>query len=132
MRLQSFGTFEQGVADVDPVAAPLTILTNHFYSFKKTITRVPTKLILALLGSGSETLTVSLYALAEHLDEEALPSNYVAAATRWYSFATGVVVTNGALQTVTSGLPAGGTIYARRTADTIGTGLTRQLALSWM
>ena len=132
MRLQSFGTFGQGVADVDPVAAPLTILTNHFYSFKNSVTRVPTKLILALLGASTETLTVTLYALAEHLDAEATPDSYVLADTRWYQFATGVVVTNGALQTVTSGLPAGGTVYARRTADTIGSGLTRQLALSWM
>jgi hypothetical protein len=132
MRLQSFGTFGQGVADVDPVAAPLTILTNHFYSFKKTITRVPTKLILALLGASAETLTVSLYTLAEHLDEGTIPSGYVLADTRWYSFATGIIVTNGVLQTVTSGLPAGGTVYVRRTADTIGSGLTRQLALSWM
>jgi hypothetical protein len=132
MRLQSFGTFTQGVADVDPVAAPTTILTNHFFSFKNHITRVPTKLILALLGISTETLTVTLYTLAEHLDEGVAPSSYVDAATRWYSFASGIVVTNGTLQTVTSGLPAGGTVYASMTDNTIGTGLTRQLAMSWM
>jgi len=33
---------------------------------------------------------------------------------------------------VSSGLPAGGVIYARRTADTIGAGEVRPLLCSWI
>jgi hypothetical protein len=132
MKMQAYGSYEQGVADVDPVAAPATILSGHYFNFQRKVTKSPTKLILQLLGTGAETLTVTLYALAENLDEEAKFADYATADARWYQFAAGVVVTNGALQTVTSGLPAGGTVYARRTADTIGAAETRKLALAWM
>jgi hypothetical protein len=130
--MQDYGSYEQGVADVDPVAAPATILEGHYFKFQRKVTQSPTKLILQLLGASAETLTVTLYALNENLGEEAGFTDYATTGARWYQFAAGVVVTNGALQMVTSGLPAGGTVYARRTADTIGAGETRKLALAWM
>lgn len=132
MRMQSYGSYEQGVSDVDPVAAPATILEGHYFKFPRHVTKTPTKLILQLLGASTETVTLTLYALNENLDEEAGFSDYATTDGRWYQFATGIVVTNGALQTITSGLPAGGTIYARRTADTISAAETRKLALAWM
>jgi hypothetical protein len=132
MRFQDTGAYIEGTADVDPVAAPATIQTDHFFSFGKSVTKTPTKLILSLVGAGSETVTVDVYALYEHLDENATADDYKVAATRWYRFATGQVVTNGTLAVITSGLPAGGHLYIRRTADTITTGQTRKLSAAWM
>jgi hypothetical protein len=132
MRFQATGTYTQGTADVDPVAAPTTILTEHFFDFKKNVTTTPTKLILDLAGASAETVTVSVYTLLEHLDESAKDTDYKAsAATRWVAFATGQVITNGTLTVITSGLPAGGPIYIRRTADAITTGQTRKLSAAW-
>lgn len=132
MRFQATGTYIQGTADVDPVAAPETIQTNHFFGFGRHTTTSPTKLILALAGTGSETVTVDVYTLLEHLDESAVPTDYKAVGTRWYQFATGQVVTNGALTVITSALPAGGSIYIRRTADAITSSQTRKLSAAWM
>jgi hypothetical protein len=132
MRFQATGTYIQGTADVDPVAAPATIQTNHFFSFKKNVTESPIKLILALAGAAGETVTVDIYTLLEHLDESALPADYAVSATRWFQFATGQVITNGALSVITSALPAGGSIYIRRTADAITAGQTRKLSVAWM
>lgn len=137
MRFHGSGSYEQGVADVDPVAAPATILLDHFIDPKYTVGRnqsMPEEfstLYLVLLGTGAETLTLDLYFLIENLNMDAKPSEYQIAATRWLQFATGVIVTNGTLQTVTSGLPRGGTIYGRRTADAITAGQTRKLLVAW-
>jgi hypothetical protein len=132
MRMQSYGSYAQGVADVDPVAAPATILPGHYFDFQRTVTKTPTKLILQLLGETAETVTLTLYALNENLGEEATVTDYATTDARWYQFAAGIVVTNGALQAVSTGLPAGGTVYARATGDTIASGKTRKLALAWM
>lgn len=132
MRMQAYGSYSQGVADVDPVAAPATILAGHFFNFGRDVTKSPTKLILQLLGTAAETVTLTLYSLNESLDEEATVTEYTASGIRWYQFAAGIVVTNGALQVVTSGLPAGGTVYARLTGDTITSAQARKLALAWM
>lgn len=133
MRFQATGTYIQGTADVDPVAAPTTIQTNHFFDFGRHVTKAPTKLYLTLFGTASETVTVDIYTLLEHLDESATVANYAAdAASRWVQFATGQVITNGVVTAITSALPAGGPIYIRRTADAIASGQTRKLSATWM
>jgi len=132
MRFQMSTQFEEGVADVDPVAAPQNILTEHMGTPDKYAPEDPDALFLALLGTAAETVTLDLYLLIESKEPAAQPSEYVEAGTRWFRFATGIVVTNGTLQKVEADLPAGGIVYARRTADSITAGQTRSLLMSWV
>ncbi|HUX79064.1 MAG TPA: hypothetical protein VMW10_04870 [Alphaproteobacteria bacterium] len=139
MKFDMAGKFEQGVADVDPVSAPATIEQEHILVPKVapameriSIPKDPSELWLLLVGTGVETLTLTLYFLLEDMGHVASRVEYVDAAHRWYQFATGIVVINGTIQKVSSGLPAGGVIYARRTADTIGAGEVRPLLCSWI
>lgn len=132
MRFQASGNFLAGQADVDPVAAPATILVGHMMAPKRSVTKEPASLDIILLGTGGETLTLDLYFLVEDKDIPATIGDYVSSASRWFQFATGQVVTNGTLLKVTAGLPAGGVMYARRTADTITGGQTRPLYMAWV
>ncbi len=91
-----------------------------------------TALWLALAGTGSESVTLSLYFLLDETDFKLPRTKYINSDHRWFQFATGVVVTNGTLQQVTSGIPAGGVVYARRTADSITGGQTRNLLTAWV
>lgn len=131
MRFHGAGSFLAAAVDVDPVAAPETILTNHFMSPKSHATKIPTALHLALLGTGAETLTLDLYYLVADQDDGKKALDYKIAATRWIKFDTGVVVTNAVQSRMVDDLPAGGIIYARRTADTLTGGQTRQLMFAW-
>lgn len=131
MRFHATAKFEQGVADIDPVAAPATILTTHVLWPEKTAPKDPATLYLALLGTGSETVTLDLYLLVENGKAGTKISDYVTTTARWFQFATGQVITNGTLTKITSGIPAGGVIYARRTADAITTAQTRPLVMAW-
>lgn len=131
MEFHATGSFEQGVSDVDPVAAPATVLSEHILWPRRDAPKDPTTLYLALLGTGSETVTLTLYLLIENGKPDATKADYIASGTRWFQFATGQVVTNGTILKITSGIPAGGVIYARRTADAITAGQTRKLVMAW-
>lgn len=133
MRFLDSATIVEGVADVDPVATPESIDRDHVMAFTKNRKMDPTALFLALMGTGAETVTVDLYLMVEDFGAtETEPNKYIGASKRWLQFATGIVVTNGTLQTVTSGLPAGGVVYVRVTGETLGGGQTRQLLASWV
>jgi len=135
MRFQTSGQFTQGQADVDPVAAPENILPAHVLPLPEAEFNSPaTALWLALLGAGAETVTLDLYFLIDETDRKASSERFIDAGHRWFQFATGVVVTNGTLQQVAAGagVPPGGVVYARRTADTIGAGETRPLTVAWI
>jgi len=123
--------FEQGVSDIDPVAAPATILTDHVLWPGKNAPKDPATLYIGLLGTASETVTLTLYLLIENGKADAKVSDYQTTSARWFQFATGQVITNGTLTKITSGIPAGGVIYARRTADAITAGQTRPLVIAW-
>lgn len=139
MKFELSGKYTQGASDVDPSASPATILQEHILVPKvepamerTSIPRDPSELWLLLVGSAAETVTLSLYFLLEDMGRVASRVEYIDANHKWFSFATGIVVTNGVIQKVASGLPAGGVIYGRATADTIGAGQTRSLVGSWM
>jgi len=135
MRFQSSGQFEQGVADVDPVAAPQSILAAHVLGLPEAELNAPASALwLALAGAGVETVTLDLYFLIDETDVKNDVSRFIDSGHRWFQFATGVVVTNGTLQTVAAGagVPAGGVVYARRTGDTIAASQTRPLLAAWI
>lgn len=131
MRFEGAGNFLAAESDVDPAAAPQSVLITHALIPKSHSTRNPRVLHLALLGTESETLTVSLYYLIEDRDVWFTVDDYRISGVRWIPFATGQVVTNGVLYQLTTDIPAGGIIYARRTADTITGGQTRRLYFAW-
>lgn len=131
MRFDGSGTFLAGQSDVDPVAAPNTILSGHFLSPGSKSVKNPTKLHLLLAGVGSETLTVNLYYLVEDKSKSATVTDYTAATTRWVLFATAEVLTNNTVAQITTDIPAGGAIYMRRTGDTIASEQTRQVLFAW-
>ena len=137
MRFHGSGSFEEGVSDVDPVAAPATILTNHLlaprYSPKNVLDSglSPANLYLLLDGATAETLTLTLYFLVEDKDYNTPATEYKNTSAIWVPFATGEVITVGTLTKVSTGIPAGGIVYARRTADTIAGGETRKLLFAW-
>ena len=131
MEFHATAKFEQGVSDVDPVAAPATILEDHFLLPDSKAPKDPSALYIALLGASTETVTLDLYFLIENGKHSQKYSDYKNADARWFAFATSQVVTNGTLLKITTGLPAGGIIYARRTADTITAGQTRALQIAW-
>lgn len=133
MRFQSSGQFEQGVSDVNPVATPATILPGHVLPLPEGSFGDPASALwLALLGVSAESLTLSLYFLIDETEYADPASKFISASHRWLEFATGVVVTNGTLQTVSANIPAGGVVYARRTADTITAAQTRNLVAAWV
>jgi hypothetical protein len=133
MRFHTSGQFVAGQVDVDPLTGPENILSGHILSLPEAdFSKPATALWLALAGTGSEALTLTLYFLLDETDYKLSRSKYISADHRWFQFASGVVVTNGTLQTVTSGIPAGGVIYARRTTDSITGGQTRNLLVSWV
>jgi len=131
MLFHATGVYEQGVSDPDPETAPQNVLVNHILMPKRDAPRNPTTLYLALLGTGGETVTLDLHLLIESGRPDAKRADYINADARWFKFATSEVVTNGTLAKVTSGIPAGGIIYARRTSDTITAGQTRSLVMAW-
>lgn len=131
MRFDGAGSFLAGQTDVDPQTNPDTILAGHFLVPKSHAVKNPAALHLVLIGTGSETLTVSLYYLVEDKGLDAKSSDYIATGVRWIPFVTGEVITNNVQTIITSDLPAGGIIYARRTADTIAGGQTRKLLFAW-
>lgn len=121
MRFGASAKFTPAQADVDPVSDPADILIDHIARFKGDKRSQPAALHLALLDSAALTLTVDLYYLVEYApDSDQSNDALKAAATRWIQFATAIVITNGEQTLVTANLPAGGPIYVRRTADTIG------------
>ena len=132
MNFHATAKFEQGVADVDPVAAPATVLSTHMLLPDRSAPSDPDRLYLSLLGTGSETVTVDLYFLYEDGKPDAKKADYITTTARWYRFATGVVITNGELLTLSANIPPGGIIYARRTADSITAGQTRTLGVAWL
>lgn len=132
MDFHATGQFEQGVSDVDPVAAPATVLAAHMLLPDRQAPKDPNRLYLALLGTGTETVTLDLYFLYENGKPTAKKADYQTTSARWYKFAESVVVTNGELLTLSANIPPGGMIYARRTADTITAGQTRTLAAAWL
>jgi len=131
MRYQASGQYAQGVSDVDPVAAPATLLPGHFL-IPHTNTDNPAALWLILDGAAGETLTLSLYYVIEDRFPSGNAATYTTATAKWFQFATGQVITVGTPLAITTGLPNGGIIYGRRTADTIGAGLTRNLLMAWV
>lgn len=130
MRFQASGKFEEGGSDYDPISAPESILAEHILTLPDKSEK-PTALYLALAGTSTETVTLSLYFLLDETDALGNVTKYIDANHRWFQFATGIVVTNGTLQTVTSSLPGGGVVYARMTAETITAGQTRTLLSAW-
>jgi len=130
MRFDGSGKYEQGVADVDPVATPGTILQDHIFNLPDRPEDTEA-LYLALVGTGGETLTLDLYFLLDETNAGDPVSRFIDSSHRWFQFATGIVVTNGTLQKITASLPGGGVIYGRRTADTITAGQTRVLKSAW-
>ena len=133
MRFQSSGKFTEGVADVDPVSAPATLKPEHILPLAEgSMGDTPDALWLALLGTASETVTLDLYTLIDETDRADSVARFIDANHRWFRFATGVVVTNGTIQKVTADIPAGGVVYARRTADAITASQTRVLAAAWV
>lgn len=129
MIFQGSSQIVQGVADVDPVAAPATIEIAHVIR-PKDEPAVVSRLMLALIGTGVETVTLDLY--FDIADQGAIGQTFARADKRWFQFATAQVITNGTLLEITSGLPNGGTIYTRRTADTIAASQTRNLMMAWV
>ncbi len=130
MRFQASGSYLAAEADVDPVTTPQSILEKHLLKFERSAREDPDKLQLALLGTSTEDVTLDLYTLVE--DRLAIDSDrYISSTKRWIRFATGTIVTNGSITEVTTALPAGGVVYARRTADTITGGQTRVLVARW-
>lgn len=125
MRFEAAGTYAAGVADVDPVAAPETLLLTHFLHLQR---RQPDgdvlgrRILLALEGAAGETLTVELWA-----QDEDVAGTVTGAGRRFYLIGAAVVVTANQLAEVTAEVPPGGVVYARRTADAIGGGQTRRL-----
>lgn len=133
MKFQTSGKYTEGVADIDPIAAPQNVKPEHVLALPEgKVGRIPDALWLALLGASTETVTLDLYFLVDETDKAVGPERFVSANNRWFQFATGVVVTNGTLQKITADLPAGGVVYARRTADTITASQVRSLAAAWV
>lgn len=131
MRFQASGQYTQGVADVDPVAAPTTLIAGHMLipNYEK---ENPTALWLILDGAAGETLTLSLYYVIEDRFPVGTAATYTTSSSKWFQFATGQVVTVGNPLQITSGIPNGGIIYGRRTADTITSAQTRNLLMAWV
>jgi hypothetical protein len=131
MEFHATAKITEGVADVDPVAAPETILNAHFMQPPISAPKDPTALYLALLGGAGETVTVDLYFLIENGKAGQNVADYKNTSAVWFKFVTAEVITVGTLTKITAGLPAGGIVYAAVTADTIGAGLTRDLVMAW-
>lgn len=131
MEFHATAKITQGEADVDPTSAPETILEDHFLKPKPGVTKDPSTLYLALLGAAGETVTVNLYFLIENGKSGQGYTEYKNTSSKWFEFLTAEVITVGTLTKITSGLPAGGIIYARVTGDTIGAGETRDLVIAW-
>jgi hypothetical protein len=126
MRFEASGTYLAAQADVDPVAAPATLLENHMLLLQR---RQPdgdvlgSRILLALEAPAGETLSVELWAL----DEDTQGGDTGALRRLYLIGAAAVVVTANQLAEVTVEVPPGGKVYARRTADTIAALATRRL-----
>ncbi len=114
----------------DPLAAPADVPPAQIVALAK---RAPgcditgRRILLALDAGAGETVTVTLWAL----DEGTLTPNANApdaAARRFYTIASAVVVTRGILQEVTTKVPPGGDVYVQVTADAMAAGGTLRLA----
>lgn len=122
MRFEAAGTYVNGVADIDPEAAPATAITTHILGLRR---RQPDsdiegrRILLALDAPSGETLTLELWALDDATDPPPDTDSPNLAGRRWYRFATAVVATGARIVEVTAIIPPGGTVYARRTADTL-------------
>jgi hypothetical protein len=130
MRFQANGKFTQGVADVDPVASPGTIIEDHVLNLPRRPMGTR-EVFLQLIGTGTETLTIDLYFLIDETDLGQNKSRFVNASHKWIHVASGTVITNGVTQKITVNLVEGGVLYARRTADTITASQTRVLLAAW-
>ena len=133
MRFQTSASYLEGETDIDPIASPGTILSKHVLVLPEAKTPCPaTALWLALIGEPAETLTLSLYLLVDETNHIESVERFVNVGHVWFPIATGVVVTHGTLLAHTSGIPAGGVVYARRTADAITAAQTRNLVAAWV
>lgn len=135
MKYQTSGKYTQGASDPDPSTNPGTISEDHVLRLPQ-LDKAPTALYMALIGSGSETLTLDLFSLVDETDavpdpDDLSTSKYVQSAHKWVEFASGVLVVNGKLEIHTSDLPKGGVIYAQQKTDTIAANQTRVLVAAW-
>lgn len=129
MRFEGSMQVTQNVAGADPIADPELVKTNQLLLLNA---RQPSsdvwgkRILLALEGAAGETVTCELWAL----DEETAPNSNADSPTgiedrKFYRFATGLVLTANIMAEVTAACPPGGTVYLRRTADTIAASQTR-------
>ena len=127
LRLEGVVIVAAGVTGPDADAAPETVTTEQIMTLQRVqnFGDVPGKtLILALDAPETETVTVSLWHRGGPLNE---PATVFPAAhgSRYFRFATALVVTGNRLQNVPCFV--GGDIYVQVTADSIAGGQRRRL-----
>lgn len=119
-----------GVTGADPLANPEDVTPAEILGLN---VRAPgcdimgRRLLIALDAGAAETVTISLFAL----DEQTWNANAEApdpTARRFYTIATGQVITRGVLSEITAKVPPGGAVYVRVTADTLATEGTLKVA----
>jgi hypothetical protein len=132
MRFEASGRYVNGVADVDPIAAPATVSPEHILSLLRRQNDCDVdgrRILLILEAPAAETLTVELWALDDATDPPVFGDVAELSTRRWYLFTPApIVVTGSRMIEVTAIVPAGGKVFARRTADTLTT--TRVLKAS--
>lgn len=106
-----------GSSDPDPLTSPGLVPDDKVVAINSqappTDRGVTKGLLLALAGTGSEQVTLDIFALDEATQD--LPK----ANRTYYRFATGVIVIHGRITEVTVGMPPGGRLYFRQTAETV-------------
>ena len=117
MRFDATVPIANGVTDPDPLTTPASVPSARVVAVNSRANpedRAVTKgLLLALAGTGTETVTLEIYALDEATEDLAVASR------TYYLVATGQVVTHGQLLQVTTNVPPGGRFYFRQTAETV-------------
>ena len=128
MKLEAEAKFLAGAADatVGAIATHVLDLARR----QSDVSQLGKRILLAMDGTSAETVTLDLWAVDDATDEIQRipqPDSPVTTNRVWYRFATGVVVTGTRITEVTAAVPAGGLVYAQRTADAIVALETRTL-----
>lgn len=127
MRFHGQVSIANGVAAADPVAAPEDVETDLLILLPDRPDAgsgdTSARLILGLIAPAAEAVTLQLWALVEPPRRAGRPQDItVAPGDRVFLLiATGVAVTGTELTQVVTNVPPGGTVYFRRTADTLTT-----------
>ena len=123
MLFEATAQFVNAEADANPGTNPADIFQKHVLSTSRRQADsdvLGKRLLLVLEAPVAETLTLDLWAIDDATDQDGQNDAPSGPSTRrWYRFATAVVVTGTRITEVTAACPAGGKIYAQRTADAL-------------